>query len=114
MKDSALLTLIIFTPSIGALILCLPSRSESWMRSVGNFFTALTFALTLFAWGTRFDSSIPGMQMTSSTPWISAWHVNYSLGVDGISLPLVVLTGLISWLSILASGSVTRQLRGYL
>jgi NADH-quinone oxidoreductase subunit M len=114
MKDSALLTLIIFTPTIGALILCLPSRSESWMRSVGNFFTALTFALTLFAWGTRFDSSIAGMQMTSSIPWISAWNVNYSLGVDGISLPLVVLTGLISWLSMLASGSVTKQLRGYL
>src|SRR5260370_16953231 len=92
MKDSALLTLIIFMPTIGALILGLSnSRSESWMRSVGNFFTALTFALTLFAWW-QFDSSVPGMQMASSIPWISAWNVNYSLGVARISLPLVLLT----------------------
>jgi NADH-quinone oxidoreductase subunit M len=55
------------------------------------------------------------MQMaTTKVPWISSWNVNYSLGVDGISLPLVVLTGLISWLAMLASGSVTKQVRGYL
>src|SRR6516225_9557689 len=102
MTDSALLTLIIFTPTIGALILgFLSDRSEGWMRSVGNFFTGLTFLLTLVAWG-RFDASISGMQMRTSFPWISAWNVNYTLGVDGISLPLVVLTGLISWLAMLA------------
>lgn len=114
MNDLALLTLIIFTPTAGALLLGLSNqKSEAWMRGIGNFFTGLTFMLTLFAWS-RFDSNIAGMQMTDSLPWISSWNVNYSLGVDGISLPLVVLTGLISWLSMLASGSVTKQLRGYL
>jgi NADH-quinone oxidoreductase subunit M len=69
--------------------------------------------ITLFAWF-RFDSAEAGMQMTSTVPWIKSWNVNYQLGVDGISMPLVVLTSLISWLAMLASGSVTRQIRGYL
>ncbi|MGE5193424.1 MAG: complex I subunit 4 family protein [Deltaproteobacteria bacterium] len=114
MNDLALLTFIIFTPSIGALILGFSNdKSEGWMRGVGNFVTGLTFMLTLFAWF-RFDQSIGEMQMKSTVSWIASWNVNYTLGVDGISMPLVVLTALISWLAMLASGSVTKQLRGYL
>jgi NADH-quinone oxidoreductase subunit M len=83
------------------------------MRGVGNFFTGLTLMLTFVAWS-RFDGSIGKMQLTDTLPWIPSWNVNYTLGVDGISLPLVVLTALISWLAMLASYGVTKQLRGYL
>ena len=115
MNDTFLLSAIIFLPSVGALALGLFNiRSDSAMRGFANFITFATFVLTLFAWH-RFDPSVAGMQMaTTKVPWISSWNVNYSLGVDGISLPLVVLTGLISWLAMLASGSVTKQVRGYL
>src|SRR5262249_55425956 len=114
MNDLFLLSAIIFTPTLGALALGLfNAKSESAMRNVANFFTLLTFMLTLFAWF-RFDSAESGMQMTSSVPWITSWNVNYQLGVDGISMPLVILTSLISWLAMLASGSVTKQVRGYL
>jgi NADH-quinone oxidoreductase subunit M len=114
MNDLALLSFIIFTPSIGALILgFMNDKSESAMRGVGNFFTGLTFMLTIVAW-LRFDGSDGKMQMLDSLPWIPSWNVHYKLGVDGISMPLVLLTSLISWLAMLASGSVTKQLRGYL
>src|SRR5262245_3072006 len=114
-NDTFLLSAIIFLPSVGALALGLFNiRSESAMRSFANVVKFLTFILTLFA-AHRFEPSVPGMQLaTTNVSWISSWNVNYTLGVDGISLPLVVLTGLISWLSMLASGSVTKQVRGYL
>src|SRR4029077_11869810 len=54
------------------------------------------------------------MQMAVKIPWIASWNVHYNLGLDGISMPLVLLTSLISWLAMLASTSVTKQVRGYL
>src|SRR5262249_9862696 len=114
MNDLFLLSAIIFTPTLGALILgVVNAKSESAMRSVANFVTLLTFMLTLFAWF-RFESADSGMQLQSTVQWIQSWNVNYQLGVDGISMPLVILTSLISWLAMLASGSVTKQVRGYL
>jgi NADH-quinone oxidoreductase subunit M len=118
MKDSALLTLIIFLPTLGAIWLAFANkRSEGAMRTIGNAVTLATFILTLIAWS-RFDpAKIDGthpMQMYVKVPWISSWNVNYQLGLDGISMPLVVLTSFISWLAMLASTSVTKQLRGYL
>ena len=47
-------------------------------------------------------------------PWIANWNINYQLGYDGISLPLVLLTSFISMLAMLASWSVKKQVKGYL
>ncbi len=47
-------------------------------------------------------------------PWIANWNINYQLGYDGISLPLVLLTSFITMLSMLASWSVNKQVKGYL
>ena len=118
MTDFALLSLIIFLPTIGAMVIGLfHIKSEGAMRSFANSVTFLTFILTLFAWF-RFDpaqiSAEHPMQMAVKIPWIASWNVYYNLGLDGISMPLVVLTSLISWLAMLASTSVTKQLRGYL
>ena len=92
LNDTFLLSAIIFLPSVGALALGIFNlRSESAMRAFANTITFLTFILSLVAWR-QFDSSIEGMQMaTTGVPWISSWNVNYTLGVDGISLPLVLL-----------------------
>src|SRR5579872_3743584 len=116
MNNEFLLSAIILLPTFGALAMC-AFRSEAAMRSFGNAITFLTFILTLFAW-LRFDaagiSADHPMQMTVKATWIASWNVNYQLGLDGISMPLVVLTSLISWLAMLASVSVTKQLKGYL
>jgi NADH-quinone oxidoreductase subunit M len=114
MSNFALLSLIIFLPTIGALGLAFAHKqSEGAMRTWSNYVTFATFILTLFAWH-RFDPAIAEMQMNVKIPWIASWNVNYQLGVDGISMPLVVLTSFISWLSMLASASVKKQLQGYL
>lgn len=118
MNNEFLLTAIIFLPTFGAIAVAFFSnKSDAAMRSFGNSITFLTFILTLFAWS-RFDAaSITAehpMEMAVKIPWIASWNVYYNLGLDGISLPLVVLTSLISWLAMLASTSVTKQIKGYL
>ena len=49
-----------------------------------------------------------------NVPWMPTWNVFFSLGVDGISLPLVVLTGFVCLLSMLASWSIEKNVKGYL
>jgi len=47
-------------------------------------------------------------------PWISAFNVDFALGVDGISLPLIVLTAFVTFFAVIASWNITQSLRGYL
>jgi NADH-quinone oxidoreductase subunit M len=114
MSDSALLTSIIFAPTVGAIFLAIFNRkSDGFMRAVAIVASFASLVLSLVAWD-RFDSNIAGMQMEVRIPWITTWNVNYQLGVDGISLPLVLLTSLISLLALLASNSITKAVKGYL
>ncbi len=114
MNETALLTSTIFLPTAGAAVLLFfEKKAVEAMRVFALVVTAATFMLTLGIWS-RFDSSATGMQMQCSLEWIAGWNINYQLGVDGISLPLVLLTGLISMLAMVASWSITKQVRGYL
>lgn len=119
MSDTALLSLIIFLPTLGgAALLAFDRKAEEAMRYFALLITMVTFALTFFALG-RFDPLISdpvtgNMQMRVDIPWIPQWKVNYSLGLDGISLPLVLLTGLVSTLAMMASWSIKTGIRGYL
>ena len=114
MKPEFLLTAIIFLPALGALLLSLfDSRNVEVMRFWSLGVTILTFGLTLALW-MQFDPAASGMQMAFAKEWIPAWNIWYRLGVDGISLPLVLLTGLISMLSMAASWSITKHVKGYL
>ena len=114
MNTTALMTLIIFLPALGALFLAFCDRkAEDFLKIFSLIITFLTFLLTLQLY-VQFDPEIGGMQMVSTRPWIGTWNINYQLGVDGISLPLVLLTSLISMLSMLASWNITKQLKGYL
>lgn len=112
--NAVLLSLIIFLPAIGALILLAFDRNaEEPMRNFSLVITVITFVLTLLLLG-RFDINDPGIQMKVNLPWIQTWNANYQLGVDGISLPLVLLTSLISMLGMLASWSVKKEIKGYM
>ena len=116
MNDTSLLSLIIFLPTVGAAALMLFNRkSEELMRYFALAITVVTFFLTLHCFG-RFDSStadLYNMKIHVNIPWIQTWNINYQLGVDGISLPLVVLTGLVSVLAMLASWNIEKQVKGY-
>ncbi len=116
MNPEFLLTAIIFAPSVGALILALlfDSKNAEAMRLFAFATTAVTFGLTLVLWLGEFQSDAPGMQLEVVKAWIPTWNVYYRLGVDGISMPLVLLTSLISMLSMAASWSITKHVKGYM
>jgi len=114
-----LLSLIVFLPAIWALlVLFFDGKASDAIRYFGVIGTALTFALTLQLVSqyklepTEADLH-QGMQFYFSMPWIPNWNVNYALGVDGISLPLVLLTGFVSLLAMIASWSIEKHLKGY-
>ncbi|QDT55438.1 NAD(P)H-quinone oxidoreductase chain 4 1 [Caulifigura coniformis] len=116
-NDTALLSLTIFLPTIAAFFLAF-FRDDSpgavaAMRMFSAFATFTTFLLSVgILWS--FDSSVAGMQMQVAHEWIPSWNVYYRLGIDGISMPLVLLTSFISFLAMLASWSITKQVKGYL
>ncbi|MBT3515716.1 MAG: NADH-quinone oxidoreductase subunit M [Nitrospina sp.] len=95
-----MLTLIVFIPLIAALALLFVNKDDAGtIRNVSVGGAALTFLLSL-ALLLRFDSSVQGMQFSETLPWVPALHINYQIGIDGISLWLVVLTTFISLIAV--------------
>ena len=75
--------------------------------------TLLELVLSLGLWWS-FDVRNPGMQLVSSAPWIPRWGISYRVGIDGISLFMVLLTTVMMPLSVLASwSSITRRERAF-
>ncbi|HYZ87172.1 MAG TPA: NADH-quinone oxidoreductase subunit M [Bryobacteraceae bacterium] len=100
-----LLSLILFTPLAGALLLLLiPSSNKSAIRLWANIVAAAGFLLTLPLLA-QFNNAATGFQFVEKASWIPSLGVQYFLGVDGISLLLVLLTALLGFLAILSSWS---------
>ena len=111
MNGFPILSWLVFTPWTGALLLGgLPNLSPKASRWIGLLFSLSTLALGFFALGS-FSPSTPGMQLVELHPWIAALNVRYHLGLDGVSLVLVLLTGLIAPMALLASWKVERSPR---
>ncbi|HET7712382.1 MAG TPA: NADH-quinone oxidoreductase subunit M [Thermoanaerobaculia bacterium] len=87
-----LLSLVIWLPIAAAVLLFfLPSRAETLIKTWGLLASLATFVFSLKI-VTAFDATRAGFQFVETRAWIPQWGVNYSLGVDGISLWLVILT----------------------
>lgn len=98
-----ILSTVIFLPVIGALILTLIRRSnETLIKWTALIFAVLTFFLSLPLF-INFDKTTYKMQFVERHGWIPSWNINYFLGVDGISVLLVLLTTISSILCILIS-----------
>ena len=113
--DFSYLSLIIFLPLGGALVIALtPGLSAGRIRYIAAIFTLvpLVVSLVLFALFDR-SSGAGAMQFEEIISWIPAINANYHLGVDGLSLPLVLLTTLIGFLVVLISWKVELRVRQY-
>jgi NADH-quinone oxidoreductase subunit M len=109
--DRWILHALILLPLAGTVpVLLGDERSAKRMALV---ITTLELILSLGLWW-AFDPSQGGMQLVSSAPWIPRWGVNYRVGIDGISLFMVLLTTVMMPLSVLASWtSITRRERAF-
>lgn len=120
MAGLPILSWIVFTPLSGALLLyIMPVFSEraDLRGSRSRIFSLLISLLVLGMTGLllyRFNPQESGIQFAEHTPWVSAFGISYSLGVDGISLFLVALTTFLMPLVVLASETVRKHVRAYL
>ena len=97
-----ILTLVTFTPLAGALLLVLFPRRDRDIRIFSLVVSLLTFVLSLHL-PVYFHRSLAGFQYETDKAWISSPNIHYHMGVDGISLWLVVLTTFLTPLCVLIS-----------
>ena len=112
-----ILTGLVVLPLVGAaFILLQPGKDEASVRNVrwaALFTTLITFAPSLFAWG-QFDIGNPGFQLVEQKAWMGS-GLSYKLGVDGISMPFVLLTTFLMPFCIAASwDSITTRVKEYM
>jgi NADH-quinone oxidoreductase subunit M len=109
-----LLSAIIFFPLMGAvLIMFVPPKAHDTIKGVALVVAIATMLLSFLIWA-QFDNVASGFQLETNIPWVGTFGINYHLGIDGISLLLIVLTTILSVLCIIASWrSVTHSVKGY-
>ena len=107
-----MLTLIVFLPLVGAaLCALLPKDRPSWPRWVAAATTAVDLALV--AWVVVAFKAGGGYQFIEKHPWVPSVHINYSMAVDGISLPLLLISALLSFLAVIASFKIESKPKFY-
>src|ERR1700680_4507145 len=109
--NAHLLSVVLFTPLVGALVLLfVPRDSANAHRVIGNLFAFLGLIVSLpLIWRFSLDASAPRYQFPETADWIPSIGAHYSLGIDGISLLLVILTTLLGAISILSSWSAIKM-----
>ena len=108
-----LISWMIAVPFLGIVILGLV-RDEEWVRRIAFGLTMVEFFLSLILWK-NFDFTQRGMQFVERVEWMPTFNIQYAVGVDGISILLVILTALLCPLCVLCSWTgITSRVRAYL
>jgi NADH-quinone oxidoreductase subunit M len=111
-----LLSWITFFPLLGMLVvLCLPAGQKWLIRAVSVVSTAVPLGLSLFMWLFAYNGASDRLQLAERGEWIKAGNfvVQYFVGVDGLSMPLVALTSLLMFVGVYASWNIERGTKGY-
>lgn len=110
-----LLTSLIFIPLTGGVLVLLFGRGRdgfSRALALAVAFVNLLLSVLLYV---EFRAGVPGMQFVEKAEWVSEFGISYFVGIDGISLLLVLVTTLLTFLAILASwSSITSRVREYM
>ncbi|NLH61469.1 MAG: NADH-quinone oxidoreductase subunit M [Ignavibacteriales bacterium] len=127
MQQLPYLSLITFLPVIGLiLILFLPKKNDKQVKYIAIFFTGLQVVLAGILWN-AYNYAAGGIndpksfQFVEKFTWIQFWggdwlgtvKIDYFLGIDGLSMPMVMLTALISFIAAISSWSINKSVKGY-
>ena len=108
-----ILSWLIWLPIIGMVAIAfIPREKEDVIKITAAATTGLQFLLTLVLWK-NFDSGSGAMQFMERAEWIPSFNIAYILGVDGLSLPMAILTGLLCFLGIFVSWNINKAVKGY-
>ena len=108
-----ILSWLIWLPIIGMVAIAfIPREKEDVIKITAAATTGLQFLLTLVLWK-NFDSGSGAMQFMERAEWIPSFNIAYILGVDGLSLPMAILTGLLCFLGIFVSCNINKAVKGY-
>ncbi|MEK6589017.1 MAG: NADH-quinone oxidoreductase subunit M, partial [Chloroflexota bacterium] len=112
--EQNLLTLILFSPTVAAaIVLLIPKERVQLIRWFAFAASLVPLALSIWLW-TAYRPGQPGFQFEQNVIWYEAINASYHLGVDGISVPMVLLTTLLTPLSLLISWNITDRVRPYM
>ena len=115
-----ILSLLIFLPLVGSLLVALlPNNQTAWFRWIALAITGAEVVLAGLAYRT-FDASVASYQLLEQANWITLplgglgiASIDYLVGVDGISLPLVMLSAVVMLVGVVSSWSLTHRLKAY-
>ncbi len=104
------LTIAILLPLLACVVIpFLPDDNGKTVRWYSLVVGLIDFVLLVTAFYLNYDFSQPGLQLVESYTWVSQLDLKWSLGADGLSMPLILLTGFITTLAILAAWPVTLK-----
>lgn len=112
--DQPVLTYLLCTPLAGAiLILLVPMGNVRFVKISGIVFSLAAFAMSVKLY-VEFDGASPAMQFVEQVLWIQGLNISYHVGIDGISVLLIVLTSFLTPLALLYSwNSIEKRVKGY-
>ena len=104
---------IIWFPIIGMVAIAfIPRDKEDVIKITAAVATGLQFLLTLVLWQ-NYDAGDGGMQFMVRAEWIPSFNITYILGVDGLSLPMAILTALLCFIGVFVSWNINKAVKGY-
>ena len=111
--ENNILSWLIWLPIIGmAAIAFIPRDKEGLIKNISALTTGIQFIMTLVLWN-NFDSETGSVQFQEKYEWIPSFNIEYFLGVDGLSLPMVILTGLLFFIGVFVSWNTKKAVKGY-
>lgn len=111
--ETHLLSLMVLFPLVGIpFILVLPKGRDLQVKYIALASTMVPFLLGIKLF-LDFDRTTPAFQFVEHAPWIESFNIEYFLGVDGLSVPMVLLTALLGPICMLASWNINKAVKGY-
>ena len=110
-----ILSIMMFLPAAGIIVILFMNRERqvNLIRATATLFAILAFAASILVL-LQFNWHLPGMQLQEKTPWIDALNINYHVAVDGLSMPMILLTTLLSLLCFIYSWRIEERVKEYM
>ena len=108
-----ILSLLIWLPILGAIVVAfIPRDKEDIIRYTAAGFTGVQFIIAILLWR-KFEPGNGSMQFMERLEWIPSLNISYILGVDGLSLPMVILAAMLFFIGVFVSWNINKAVKGY-